>query len=324
MTFSLCSTVGENTGGIDCDKKKGTPVKFMVGAAGFDADDWASSADMLSAILAFISQPAGSADKLFPFPTIQGNTDNTEANTEGNLGYGLKFITREGRPSYTFQILTGETQYKALRKFNNTISRVIFIDDSNTLWGTKDSTGAFVGYQCLIFVSGNSFEDGNAAEKKAATVTLSFVSAAEFHDASWYMPVDFTEADLQGLKTGNLAKVGAVSATTKVEIKIPTAQLGFDYNVHDKYHDELAVAGLWEAFSGATEAEALAGTTALALTGVTDNADPDKTWSIAFDATPYGALGSNAWIMLRLKNPATLLAAGVSGLEGYRTTFQKP
>lgn len=318
MNLSLCSTVGVNTGGIDCDRKKGVPQKFLAGSAAFDSTDWADSQSMLDAILAVINLPAGSASKLFPFPTIQGNTDNTEANTEGTLGYGLKFILREGRPAYTFQILCGETQYKALRQFNNTIIPIFIIDDSSTLWGTKNASGDFIGYSALIFVSGNPFEDGTSADKKAATVTVSFTSSAQFNDNSFYFTANgWTEADLLGLKDAPLALVGAVSATTKFEIKIPTAQLGVSVNLGDFYGDELEAAGLFIAKTGANF------TTALPITSVTYNTS-DKTWSVAFDATAYGLLASAAQIKVYLADPAVLYAAGVTGIEGTAVIITKP
>lgn len=319
MSLSICSTQGANTGGIDCEKKKGAPAKMLVGSSEFSSTNWATSAAMFTALLSKINQKAGTSDKLFPFPTIQGTTPGTEADTEGNLGYGLKIRLREGRPQYTFQVLCGSTQFKALRAFNNLRTKVFVMDEDGAIWGTKNSSGKFVGYKCLINVSGNGFEDKNSVETKVATVTISIESAAEFNENDFYFEAtSFTEADLEGLKDAPLAASGAVSGTTKIEILIPTASLGLDVNLWDFFKTELASTSLWEAFTGTGY------TTPLTITGVTANSDPDKTWSVVFDGTEYGALASSATIKLNLKDPATLYAAGVTGVEGIYVILTKP
>src|SRR6478736_4177709 len=108
MALSICSTIGSNTGGIDCDIKRGAPQKFVIGSKIFTSAEYASSALFQTALDTATNQPSGSATKMFPFPTIQGNTNNTEADTTGTLGYGLQFTMRAGRPSYTFQIICGQ------------------------------------------------------------------------------------------------------------------------------------------------------------------------------------------------------------------------
>lgn len=315
--LSLCSTVGVNTGGIDCDKKRGNPVKFFVGTGEFDSTDYAGADAFFTQLMAYVNMATGSTDKLFPFPEIQGTTPNTEANTTGALGYGLTFTLREGRPVYTFQILCGQTQYQRLRRFNKTTLPVLMLDDQSLVWGYKKTTGNFRGEYAQIFVSGNGFEDGNAAELKVATVEIAYVSAADFHDKSAYMEVEFAPSDVEGLVDAPLASVGAVSGTTKFESKIPTAKLGVTVNLYDKYKTQLAVAGAWTAKTGATF-----GTT-LTITGVVAN-DSDKTWSVTFDATAYGALASAAQIKVNLADPGTLDGLNAPGIEGTAVIIVKP
>jgi hypothetical protein len=317
MGVSVCSTTGANTGGIDCEKKMGVPKKPILGSKSFTSVDYASVSTFDTALLAAINQAAGSASKLFPFPEIQGNTDNTEANTEGTLGYGLKIITKEGRPAYQFQVLCGPTQFKQMRRFNRTRIPVFVLDDQNLIWGRKTAAGNFEGLMALIFVSGNGFEDANTVEKVAATVTISFESASDFYDSSVYTDTNLAVADIVGLVDAPLASVGTVAATTKFEIKIPYSKIGNYVNLYDTYETELASASMWEAHTGATFG------TSLALTGVTAN-DSDKTWSVAFDSTAYSALASAAQIRVRLKPPATLYAANVKGIEGIAVVIAKP
>jgi hypothetical protein len=317
MGVSVCSSVGANTGGIDCEKKRGVPKKMILGSKTFNSSNYADVPTFDTALLAAINQAAGSATKLFPFPEIQGNTDSTEANTEGTLGYGLKVILREGRPAYQFQVLCGPTQYKQMRKFNRTRVPVFILDDQNLVWGRKTVGSELAGLSCLIFVSGNGFEDGNTVEKVTATITVSFESAADFHDTPAYMDTNLAAADIVGLVDAPLALVGVVSANTKIEIKIPTARIGQFVNLYDTLETLLDDPARFEAFTGATFG------TPLTITGITPN-DADKTWTVAFDATPYAALSSGAKIKVNLVAPGTLFAAGVTGIEGVAVIIEKP
>jgi hypothetical protein len=315
--LNLCSITAANTGGIGCDRKKGVPAKFLAGNTSFDTTDTADAASMYDALQALINQASGAVDKLFPFPSIQGNTKNSEGNQTGALGYGLTITLREGLPSYTFQVLCGQSQYARLRVFNNLILPILFIDKDNVLWGWRDAAGIFQGYSASIFVSGNEFESGTAVEDKTATIEIRIQSANEFHDKAAYIE-GIEEADYKGLNNGQLAKVGTVSATTKFEIKVPDmAGVNAVLNFADFYSTELAAAGLWTAKTGATFG------TPLTITGVTYNAS-DKTWSVAFDNTAYTALASAAEIKVNLADPAILFAAGVTGVEGLSTTITKP
>lgn len=317
MSLSICSTIGANTGGIDCDKKRGTPQKFIVGSKSFSTGETASSALFLTALEAAINQASGSLTKLFPFPSINGTTNNTEADTTGTLGYGLQFVLRAGRPSYSFQMIVGQTQFAKLRKFNGATLPVFMFDDQGTVWGKLKSDGTLVGESAQIFISGNGWEDGNTVEAKTATVTISYTDAEAFFGSAGYIAVDFGPGDVEGLIDAIVTSTGVVSGTTKFLAKVKTAQINGDINIYDNYKTELAVTGAWTAKTGTSF-----GTT-LAITGVTAN-DADKTWSLTFDATPYGALASAAQIKVNLASPSALDALNVPGIEGTAVVIAKP
>lgn len=315
--LSICSTVGANTGGIDCDRKRGQPVRAFIGSKQFTAAEYASEETFLAALQEAINLPAGSPNKLFPIGDFQGNTNNTEQNTTGTLGYGLNIVLREGRPAYELQLLAGQTQFAKIRAFNGSTLPVFMLDNNGAIWGTKLSNGNFKGEDAQIFISGNGFEDGNTVELKTATVTFSYTSAQDFYQNAGYMQVTFASADVQGLVDVSLASVGVVGATTKFSVIAKTAQLNGGVNIYDTYKTPLAAMANWKAFTGTNFA------TTVDITGVVAN-DSDKTWSVTFDATDYAAITTGQQIKVMLADPATLNAANVPGIESIPVIIVKP
>lgn len=317
--INICSVIGQNTGAILCDPKKGVPKKLVLGAASFTSSNWNADGVFLTALLGKINQAQGAADKMYPFPLIEGNTDNSEAAVFGNLGYGTKLKLRDGLPSYSFQVRCGESLFKRLRAFDSAEIPCGVIDANNRYWGTINAAGVFKGYTAIVSVTGNGFEDGAAAEKKTATIDISLTSASEFYDKSAWID-GIAESDIKGLNEFQLASVGTVAATTKFEAKIVQASLAglrTVVNLADFYSSEMAVGANWVAKTGATFA------TSLPITGVTYNSS-DKTWSVAFDSTTYTALSSAVQIKVSFAPPATLYAAGVTGVEGISVIVAKP
>ena len=131
------------------------------------------------------------------------------------------------------------------------------------------------------------------------------------------MAVDFSTTDLDGLVDATVEASGAVSGTTKFTVKVKTAQLNGAIDLYDNYKAQLAAPGVWSAKTGVGFA------TDLAITGVVAN-DSDKTWSVTFDAVPYGALASAEQIQVSLAAPSVLNAANVPGIESIPVVITKP
>jgi len=224
---------------------------------------------------------------------------------------------REGKPSYSFQLIGGQTQFANVRSFNGSTLPVFALDNNGSFWGTRLSDGSLKGEDAQLFTSGNPFEDGNAVEKKVFTTTLSYVNSNDFNNNAAYMSVSFASADVQGLVDVTVANVGAVSGTTKFSVIAKTAQINGGVNIYDTYKVPLAAVPMWKAYTGTGFA------TALTITSVTAN-DSDKTWSLVFDATAYAALASGAQIKVKLADPATLSPAGVPGIESIAVIITKP
>jgi hypothetical protein len=316
MSFSLCGNVGANTGVIKCDRRRGIPKKIIVGSKEFDSSDYASSSAFDAALLASFKLATGDPDKLYPFPEITGVTDKADANKEGNLGaFGPKVILIEGKPAYEFDVIAGTSLEKFLRRFNGQQVPAFISDDANAFWGQLDSDAKFKGYNALVFVSPHKFGDG--ANGMTTKVALSFVSAGEVYDSAAFMEIGLSIADMQGLLDVTLAEYAAhASNVHKIKGFVPTASPGISLNLADSFTTELAVGGLWTAFTGTTFA------TALTITSVAYNSG-NKGWDITFDSTAYTALSTGAKIKINFADPATLDAADVIGIEGIAVIVTK-
>lgn len=315
--LSLCGNVGANTGPIACDTRRGVPKVLMLGGASYDSTDYATQAAFQAALLASINLATGDSGKIYPFPEIQNVANNTEANTTGATGLGFQFILREGKPAYTFGVIVGSNLEKQLRAFNNSIVPVFVFDSNGNVWGKLDADGNFVGTQALIFVAGKPFSDGNSVDTEYTNVSVSFLSASEFFDDAAFVKTTFNITNLEGLLDVTLYEFGSnVDNVHKIGGKVVNTQLGADQNIFTKYATELASSSLWEAHTGATFS------TSLALTSVAAD-NTNKVWTVTFDSTAYLALADGAQIRVRLKDPATLLAAGVRGVESIPVIVSK-
>jgi len=307
MSFSLCGTVGGNTGGPDCDIAKARPTGLTFGGATFGASDYPDSDTFSAAFVAKTKLATGNSAKLFPFPELQGNTDQTEAPKTGTLGYGLKFVLLGAKPAYEFDVVAGSVLEQNLLKFDGKTLPMYVHDSGSNTWGTRNrTTGIFKGFKVLVSIVGKPFDDGSNV--KSTKVTVSFVSSDEFYKTAAFMNTDMTSSDLVGLMDGILFEPQAhASNVYKIGIKIQTSQLGQDLNVYDTYADEL-VAGLFTAASGTTF------TTPLPITSVAKDATL-KCHTFTFDTTAYGLLGAGAKFKLIPADPTALDAADITGLE---------
>lgn len=309
MAVSLCSTVGQNTGGIDCDVVRGNPQVLIPGSAIFDSTDYASSTTFEAAFTAKIKQSTGTSDKLFPFPVIQGVTDKTEAAKYGTLGYGLQIKLLRSKQGYEFDVLAGTALEKRLMAFDSKIIPFFILDDNTNynMWGVQASNGDFSGAKYLVGVEPRGW--GDAQNPKTTKITLSIVDSRDWVENAAVAPTSFSSTDLEGLNDVVLIEAAAHAANVHyIKTYVPTAQLGNGLDVTDQYGTELANAALWSAFTG------VGYTTPLAITSVTYDAT-NKRLVFTFDSTAYTALSSGATIKLVADDVPTLDAADVTGVE---------
>lgn len=306
MSLNLCGSVGANTGAILCDKQRSLPKLMFVGGKKFIPSEYLDPDDLQAAIKAAVKLPTGDSDKLFPFPEIGGTTDQTDALKTATLGYGLKQITIEGRPGYSYQVQVGQAQFQALRKFNRAIVPVYTVDDQNDMWGTFGSDLGWNGEIAQLFVSGNGFGDGT--KPFVADISVVYQSASDFNDYSKYAELNFNPNEAKGLITVELSEYADHAANVyHIAVTAPTAKLGVNLSVEDDYAAELADEAMWIATSGGAS---------LTITSVADVAG--KGWTVTFDNTAYTALASGAKIYLSLVDSTALDAADITGIENVQ------
>lgn len=300
---NLCGQTGDNTGIVLCDRQRGIPRRLLLGGAVFEPEDYATPDLFQAALKANVKLPMGNGDKLFPLPEITGTTKQTDALKTASSGYGLKQVTIEGRPAYSYQVICGQALFQRLRSFNRQIIPVFTEDDQQLIWGFTDSLGNFSGEIAQVFVSGNEFGDGSALF--CADISIAYQSAGDFHDNSKYVPLNFNLSEAKGLLSVTLSEYLAHTTNTyRIAALVKTAQLGKSLNVELDFGTELEDEAMWIATTGAG---------ALAITSVTLAAG--KGWVFVFDNTAYTALPSGTQIFLSMVDSTTLDDNDITGIE---------
>lgn len=272
----------------------------------------AEADDFQSVYEAAVILPEGDPNKLYPFPLIEGVENTTEANTVGTLGLGYQEVLREGKPAYQFNLVVGQCQYQALRKFNGYTGKAYVYDSLKSLWGYEMNNGDMSGYSVASFwVSGNDFSNGT--DPVNALITVVFADPEQYHDYSSFISIDFNIKDVKGLQDVTLSQAAAPAANV---YKIAVQTVCDKTNVYTAYSTQLASATLWNAKVKATGAT-------LAITTVTGDAALEA-YTVTFDSTAFTALPSGAEIELGLDAPPALAAGNVFGIEGTPLTIIKP
>jgi len=313
MSLSLCAKSVANTGVIQCDVAPGIPAFFMVWNGSAKIEDIQGS--QFQAFLEANSKLSkNDINKIFVFPIIQDITDATEANKEGTLNQGFKTILLEGKPAYTYKVFAGQSTVPQLRKFNNQSVRTLTMDTNMRAWGVR-STDNYVGAQAKIFTGGLKFATGQNVEEGVATISISYLAASELNDDAAFGEVD-SAAGIVGLLDANIFYISNVGNVFEIGVSVPTAEIGESISLYDTYSVELEAAALWSAKTGANF------TVDLPIITVAKN-DALSAWTITFDPTAYGLLGTNAKIELSLAPPPDLDAADIDGIEGVPVILTK-
>lgn len=310
MALDLCALVGGNTGGPNCDGKRRAPKKIILGSKVFTTSDYPDEATFVAAIQAAINLDASSSSKLFPFPNIKAITPITEADTSGKLAFGATRRLRKGNPGYTYSLEIGHTQYQKLLAFDGKELPVITIDDAYQGWFYRNpTTGSISGEMAYVTVQGSGFEDGNAVETGVATVTIAYLDVDDFEKRSAYYGFQtISVGDFQGLKDVTLIEPQAAASNVyKVAMRIKTAKIGNDLNPWDE-HGAAIAALTFTAGTGTNYG------TALVITSVAAD-NTLKAFTVTFDSTAFTALAGGTKIKLTPPSVATLVAAGVTGVE---------
>jgi hypothetical protein len=307
MSISICGSVAQNTGGIDCDVVKENPLVLVAGSASFASADYVDSTTFEEAFTGKIKHSNGALSKLFPFPVIQGVTDRTEAAKYGTLGYGTQIKLLRSKPGYEFDVLAGSALEKKLIAWDGKQVPFFILDSASNMWGVQATNGDFSGAIYQVGVEPKGW--GDAQNVKTTKITLSLVDARDWVENAAFMTTSFGALDLKGLNDVVLYEPAAHASNVHyIKAYVPTAQLGKGLDITEEFGSALFTASLWSAFTGATFA------TPLTITSVSYDAT-NKRGVFTFDTTAYGALGSGAKIKLVSDSVPDLDAADVTGIE---------
>lgn len=302
-----------NVGTFDCDLARLFPLKLIMGGKKFPKEICADPDAYRDALLTATELDTDSSDKLFAINVLRDPQDTTPANQTGAVGEGPEQVLVEGKPSFTYRVEIGQDLFKRLRRFNKRIIPIYTYDDGGNNWGAEDSGGNHVGAQAKFFISGNTQQ--TASTPVSALITVTYLSASQYHDEAAYVPVVLSEFEPRGLLDAELKYLSNAANVFKIKVEARTAQLGVFLN-YAKEYSSAWVGSLFSAATGATFA------TPLTITSVAYDATL-ACLTVTFDSTAYTALAAAAKIRLSMKTVADLKAANITGIEGVPVVLTK-
>jgi hypothetical protein len=187
MSLNLCGSNGLKKGPIDCDVARGIALVPILGGKVFQPSEYTTQAAFEAALVAATRLVTGNSFKLFPFPLAHTLTDKLPANMEANLRMGFVQTLLDGSPAYEIDVLTCQTQFRNLRKWNRVTVPVFILDDQNNVWGKLNPCGTFTGVNAYINVCGSIMCIGT--QHIAAKIVISFLSASDFNNNSAFISV---------------------------------------------------------------------------------------------------------------------------------------
>jgi len=197
-------------------------------------------------------------------------------------------------------------------EFNGWTNGVFVVDVNNILWYVTTSTSGAQAWSV-----GNLYTDpprfGNSSNIVTSKTRLTFGTLEEFKSGVGAIKIDFDPSKLVNTVDVILVEKAAVS-TNVYTIGGIVQCAGTD--IADSYSSGLANIARWVVKRLDTGA-------AMTLTSVTYSSST-KGWVITVDSTAHTALPSGTKLEFSLADPATLDAAGVSGIESFTIVYTKP
>ena len=316
MAINICAQIGGNTGAPLCDVRMGR-IKYLLLTTGkeFTASDIADSGSFEEALEEAMLLAKSNANKVYAFPAANETTDNTGDPATGTLADGYEEVLNEALPKYLLRSKVGTCQQQQMASFNGWPGKIYIVDESNILWFRTTSSGGAAGFATgYLYTNPPKFK--GSTDVQTANTRLTFGSIDDFKTNVGAIQLEFNVAALVNIldvvlddresenTSGALNNVFVIGGKTKCE--------GTD--IYEAFSTALASTSMWQAY----ESDG----TVIPLTSVTGNAG-EEGWNITLDSTAFNALASGAVFYIDLAAPATLVAGGVTGIEGIRLRFRK-
>ncbi len=309
----ICATQGANTGNPDCPVRMKRP-KAMLPTHGktFSLANLLDSPTFKAALKAAMLLPRTDNNKVYIFPVIRVADDNTADVNTASLADGYEEVLNESLPLFNFQSTPNICVHQAMVAFNGWTDKVFIIDVDNVLWYVATSTGGAQGFSVGSLYT-NPPKFGNSSNINVANTRLLFGNIDEFKSDVGALKLDFNASSLVSIQDVKIVERAAVS--TNVYTLGGLAKCS-NVDIGPAYGTSMANTARWVVTrldTGAT----------IALTTVTYNTTL-KAWVITVDSTAHSALPSGTVLSFNFADPATLDAAGVTGIEGIAITYTKP
>lgn len=279
--------------------------KFIVGAIiapkGYEFDVTTPQSTLSAAAL-----NATKSLRVYPLYDFEAITDASEPKTIQTLGNGSKAVVREGFNDWTFQFRKGGLSLtNNLRKFNGDAWDFYFVDSDNKIMGIAGSTSTKLK---AIPTTGGFIWTGPWKPNDGSKVTEYMIQFL-FNQKYSMDLVNYVEAgfDVPSLLYGlQDVVVTAVTGGTTGHYNVTAKTGSIGANLGDLYPVLLASPSMWSVVNSTTNA-------AVTITGVVYDA-VNKVFQLTLDTSDTDWTGATS-VIINLVAPATLDAAGVTGLE---------
>lgn len=307
----LCSIQVANTGKPACDVDFGS-IKYLIrtgNSFALTAAEWADSAALQAKLTAAAKLPNSNPNKVWIFPVYETTTNNTGDAPTATLGT-LERVLRDATPKYLVEAGgVGLEQQKALCVFNGSTGRMFIVDNNNRFAGVVQTDGSLKGFSYSdLYTNPPSF---NGTDDYGSMATrINFGNVDEFKiSPTGIVGLEFSADALPRLQDVTISIVSLVGNVLKVKAK--TKFGGTDlYASHSTALNNVA---RWVLYNESDAA-------AITIDSVATDA-AGKAWNLT--STALGALATGKIYSINLADPATLDAAGVTGIEGTKATATK-
>lgn len=317
--INVCATLGGNMGTPPCDVRMGR-IKYLLLTTSkeFTAAQIADSEAFEDALQTALLLPSSDNNKVYAFPAMRDDTDNTGDPNTGTLADGYEEVLNEALPKYLLRSTPGVCIQQQMASFNSWPGKIYVIDEANILWYRDNGSKGAKAWTCGYLYT-NPPKWKGSGDVQTANTRVTFGEITEFKSGVGALKLSFAISDLTNLKdivlsdletensSGALNNVFIIGGNVKCE----------GTNAYDSYSAGLAQAAAWKAYKGSDGS-------AIAITSVTANSTLSG-WNITLNSAAFAALAAGTVIYIDLQSPTVLkaLPTPVTGIEGNKVRFVK-